>query len=99
MLAAQVQGIVQPLHLLPSHAVSAHDPLANPQENAIAMAREKVRCGYFSGPGWAPLWHEAEHQQTTGSIKDGGRPPLCWWRDSNGAEPAATSTPLAARRA
>ena len=32
-------------------------------ERAIANAREEARAGYFTGPGWAPTWHEPDTQQ------------------------------------
>jgi hypothetical protein len=47
-----------PAYRLPSHAINVHDPLATPEENAIAQARAEARSGYFTGPGWAPTWHD-----------------------------------------
>jgi hypothetical protein len=57
LLAAQDHGdAVSPHHLQAYGIGSSHDPLATPEENAIALAREQARAGYFSGPGWAPTW-------------------------------------------
>ena len=54
--------------VLPSHrqayAINAHDPLATPEENEMAMARAEARSvGRFSGPGWAPTWHGRDDEQ------------------------------------
>ena len=57
-LTALEHGAAVPMHRLPSHGIGAsHDPLASLEENALALAREEARSGYWSGPGWAPTWH------------------------------------------
>ncbi|MGA7307582.1 MAG: hypothetical protein WBX05_01380, partial [Pseudolabrys sp.] len=62
-LIALEHGVAMPAHRLQSYAVSAHDPLATNEENAIAMAHAEQRGGYFTGPGWAPTWHGDERTQ------------------------------------
>lgn len=65
LVTAQRQGQIMPFHRLPTHAIDGDfDPLASPQERAIAIAREEARSGFFTDPGWAPTWHEPDTQQT-----------------------------------
>jgi pimeloyl-ACP methyl ester carboxylesterase len=61
-------GVVLPSHRLPTHAIGGDfDPLASADERAAAAHREEARAGYFTGPGWAPTWHDdGESQQTLG---------------------------------
>jgi hypothetical protein len=57
-LIALERGEAIPVHRLPTHGLGAtHDPLASPEENALALASEEARFGYFTGPGCAPTWH------------------------------------------
>ncbi len=62
-LTALEYGVAMPAHRLQSYALSAHDPLATNEENAIAMAHAEQRSGFFTGPGWAPVWHSDERTQ------------------------------------
>ena len=55
-LMALERGPVVPMHRLQSHAIDDYDMLASAEENAVAIAREEQRAGYFTGPGWAPTW-------------------------------------------
>jgi len=69
LVMAMQRGLAMPTHRLQTRALgSDYDPLATPQEQAVARAREEASfaAGYFTGPGWAPTWHgdEFAEQQT-----------------------------------
>ena len=65
-LAAIEHAGAVPAHRLQSHAIDGYDPLATPEENMVALAREERRAGYFTGPGWAPTWVGDDRTQQYG---------------------------------
>ena len=67
LLVAQERGATLPLHRLPSHAIgAAYDPMATPEENLVALAREEQRHGYFIGHGLSPTWVGDDRTQQYG---------------------------------
>ena len=65
-LAAIEHAGAVPAHRLQSRAIDDYDPLATPEENMVALAREERRAGYFTGPGWAPSWVGDDRTQQYG---------------------------------
>jgi hypothetical protein len=66
------QGGAMPVRGLPSHAIDAgvYDPLASPAENRLRLIRAEARAGYFTGPGWAPIWHVSGMDLQTHAINE-----------------------------
>ena len=62
LVMARQRGVAMPVHRLQAYAIGgSYEPMATPEENALALAREERRYagrGYFTGPGWAPKWLE-----------------------------------------
>jgi hypothetical protein len=56
---AQTAGQI-PFNRLPESSGYEYNPLAEPEEKLRAerRAEERWKSGYWSGPGWAPTWHD-----------------------------------------
>ena len=64
LVMALQRGAVMPAHRMQAYAIgTSYDPLATPEENLVALAREEQRSGYFTGPGWAPTWVGDDRKQ------------------------------------
>lgn len=66
------EGSAMPLRGLPSHPIDAglYDPLASPAENRLHLMRAEARVGYFTGPGWVPIWHDQGRDLQTHAINE-----------------------------
>jgi hypothetical protein len=66
-ITANNHSAVLPLHRLQACAIGGYDnPLASPQERALANAQAEARAGYWSGP--APTWTGDDQTQQTHGI-------------------------------
>ena len=71
LVMALQRGAVLPSHRLQAYTIDAHDPLASAEQNQAMQARAEARAGgYFTGPGRAPVWHDADDGQQAYALNE-----------------------------